>query len=156
MMHLNYRSQHGGLIKSVEISKHSIVISVFSCRLPWNTKHPIGYIIANISEYTYAVYSFVLISGILSLAIGAHLCAIAMTKDIKSNLISIDKNTKPKKNRVKTFKRLCDFVKFHSTFKQLSNFDKFIVNYCSFFYCTLLVLVVVLKSKCPILLQIYR
>lgn len=46
---------------------------------------------------------------------------------MKNNLISIDKIAKTKKKRLQTHKQFCDIVEFHSTFKQLSDYDEIIL-----------------------------
>lgn len=115
-----------------QVSSVCCKISVSIWRSPVDTKHPVGYTIATMTQYVYLQYSFILCACVVPFSTGVLLYAVVLTKDIKGSLISINKNAKTKKNRLKIHKQICDFAKFHAIFKQLSDYDEFFYQH---FFC---------------------
>ena len=119
MMLLNCQFQFGkefNVLKFRRLQKNQH----FFRRLLWDAKHLFGYTMACIVQYIHIWYSFVLMCGIILFPMVFHLYAVAMAKDMKNTLKSLEKNAKIKENNLKAFHRFCDFVKLHSTLKQLS------------------------------------
>lgn len=57
---------------------------------------------------------------VLSCGAASYLFAIAVTKDIKCILNTINENSKTKMGRKRIYKQLNEFIGLHSTLKQLS------------------------------------
>lgn len=58
----------------------------------------------------------------ISFGIGFSFFAIALAKDIKNDLRLLNICARNKEKRLQAVKQLNEFIKFHSTTKQLSNF----------------------------------
>lgn len=95
----------------------------FSLRFPFDTKSPVGYVIAIILQYIYARYSCIFAGCILSFAIGAFLFALTMIKDIKCCLESVNGSIKIKDYQLILI-RFINFLKYFSDAKLLSELMK--------------------------------
>lgn len=95
-------------------------------RFPFNSNHPIGYLIAVILEYIIIGYENGVNTCTLSLGIGIFWIIIASTKRIKHILHKIDDHkTRTNKNYSNKFEQLAEIVHAHKDLKQLSkNFMK--------------------------------
>lgn len=92
-----------------------------SNRFPFDSKRPVGYMIAVILEYITFLYLLNIAAFCGSLETGCFMFMISFTNDIQRNLQSMNENTKSKrKQRTQTPRQLIDFVEFHSATKQLS------------------------------------
>lgn len=67
---------------------------------------------------------------VMSFTIGSSLTLIAVTKDLIAIIKSINKVMHDEKNQLQTNEQLNDFIKLHSSVKQLSKYKSFILfNY---------------------------
>lgn len=82
-------------------------------------KKPFGYAIAFAVQYTAMVFVHCNIAYMISLAFG-----MSIIKNIRSNIYSINKNVKSKE---KIFKKISNFIDFHSILEQLRNMWMFIM-----------------------------
>lgn len=89
-------------------------------RFPFNWKDPFFYALAMTIEYLVTIDLFYFVSCLISLKIGTLLFSIAITKDIKRSLHSINKMAKSNNKHAQIFIELTNFVEFHLKAKQLS------------------------------------
>lgn len=89
-------------------------------RFPFDWKNPIGYTAAYGIECAMGGQEFLLSSCLACLGVVAFLLGMAMTKDLRNILFTIQKNNKAKRNRSHGVKKLYQFIEFHSIPKQLS------------------------------------
>lgn len=95
----------------------------FCGRFPFDTNNAIGYGLAIILQYQFVKYGFLIITWLLTMLLGVFIIVIGLTGDLKSDLKLINESAKSKSKQFQLGKQLCDFVEFHSTSKQLSNFS---------------------------------
>lgn len=101
--------------------KYEICFFLFEkCRLPFDWKNPIGYLIAVTLQYIIAIYAAIFMSCIVTLGFGAFLFAVAVNKISKQSLYTICKKAKHKTSQTHLLKRLHEFIHFYSSVKQLS------------------------------------
>lgn len=92
-------------------------------RLPFDSKNPIGFVIALSLEVGTFYYLFNLLGFCITLEIGAFMFMLAATEDIQQNLHSINEYTGSKRRHQQLSKQLINFIDYHSTMKQLSKFS---------------------------------
>lgn len=85
-------------------------------RFPFDWKNPFGYLIAVITEYMIVMSSVLTAGSALTCGIGFYLFIIAMSKNIKANLRSMDRKA-DRKRRNHILKQLIEFLAFHSRVK---------------------------------------
>lgn len=89
------------------------------CRFPFDTKNPIGYLIAVTFEYMQITYEFFLLANLLSLAIGSFSYAMSINKDIKCVLFSMNAYATNKENQFQTtLIKFAEFVEEQSATKR--------------------------------------
>lgn len=102
-------------------------ISFIPCsenRLPFDWTNPVGYLIAFSLEYAIFSYEYFVITCTLALCVGSYCFAIAMTKELKRILNSI--NVEAHDNQSKELQTLfSEFIYTHGNVKQLSTLPIF-------------------------------
>lgn len=94
-------------------------------RLPFDWKHPIGYLVAMIITYIIVCYAYIVIACTVTLGIGAFCYVISATKEIQRILNSINHNAHPNENHVNELKILfSEYIHAHRVAKQLSRIYK--------------------------------
>lgn len=96
-------------------------------RFPIDLKNPFGYLIAFVLQYAAFWYVHCNIACMISIGFGSFLLLMTLIKDIKDDLHHITKSVKVKANRPQTYKKICDFIKFHAILTQyiiMFNFEK--------------------------------
>lgn len=91
----------------------------FVYRFPFNSKQPLGYIVAFIAQNIVAFCLFTITSVCVAVGFGTFLLAISMTNDIRDDLSLINKNAKNKKKIGRALKQLGELIQYHSDAKQL-------------------------------------
>lgn len=92
-------------------------------RFPFDTRNPIGYLIASGLQFVHLAFESFFISNLVSLGVGAFLYALTAIKDLKNILRSIDAQCmqkKPMRERRQAMNQVREFVQMHSELKQLS------------------------------------
>lgn len=90
------------------------------CRMPFDLKTPIGYLMAFALTYVMLKHVYVFASAALSFEIGCYLWVMEFIKDIKNHTNSLNATAKSRRKRWQTMERLRDSIEFHSHIKQLS------------------------------------
>lgn len=99
---------------------HSALLFVYE-RLPFDTKNPIGFIVAGLIQYVFGISLMITIECLAIIVFGTYFMLFPLTKDIKRNLKMINFNAKRRKSRLKIGNRFSQFVQFHSKLLQLSH-----------------------------------
>lgn len=89
-------------------------------RFPFDCENLPEYLIAVMIQYAMTRYTFVVVAAGAALATGGFLLAISIIEEIKIILKSVNKEAKLKKNNFNVLIRISDFIRIHSTLKQLS------------------------------------
>ena len=90
-------------------------------RFPFDTKNPIGYLIAVILEYIIFVYAYFIIACTLSLAMGAFWFAISGTEEFQRFSTIINAKAQANLNQIMKIKTsFTEFFEAHGIVKQLS------------------------------------
>ena len=92
-------------------------------RTPFDSKNPIGFIIAITFQYITIAYGLHVIACVLSLGIGAFMFAMASTEEIKFALNTFNKVVNDQitpDNRLFILQQFAVFIHAHSIVKQLS------------------------------------
>lgn len=97
----------------------------FGFRFPFDCKHPVSYLVAICLQYIMTFYIFFVIASLVSLGIGAFILSILSSTEIKLYLDSVRRNAINEKTKLKSLKRLADFVDFHAEVKELSDILNF-------------------------------
>lgn len=113
-----YNNQHG-FFKSFFLRKKNHMICV-SIRFPFNWKTIIGYVAAHCIILVYSLCMIQIISCTINLLIGSSLLLNAITKDIKEDLVSMDKNWKNNQNPVQIRENFAEIIKNRASAVQLS------------------------------------
>lgn len=80
------------------------------------------YIIVVIYQSILSAYNFSLVSYVISIGIGMSVFLMSGTKDMKSNLLSINDRVIAESDQLQvTFKELCDVIQLQASLKQLSS-----------------------------------
>lgn len=89
---------------------------------PFDWKNPAGYCVAVILEYLMTICISYFVGSLAILGISTYILMLAMIKDIKYRLYSINENAKADKNKnpTATVEQFSDFIQMHSMTKQLS------------------------------------
>ena len=90
------------------------------CRLPFDTKTPVGFLIAMSMMIIMTSHATLIGACAVSLTCGSSLYVIAASKCVKKSLHSISRNAHSKKKRIHIFDQLTEFVEFHSRIKRLN------------------------------------
>lgn len=89
-------------------------------RMPYNMNTPVGFLIAISHEFLMYLYVAMVGTCVITLGIGSYIYGIAMSKCIKGSIFSISRHSHCKKNPSRVFKRIVEFVHYHSRKKMLS------------------------------------
>lgn len=92
-------------------------------RFPFDTKNPIGFLVACSFQYTHLGYECFFISNLVTLGLGSFILALTAIKDLKGILRSMNDqctNNRSKRKRLEAYKHLREFVQMHSALKELS------------------------------------
>lgn len=92
-------------------------------RFPFDSNNPIGYSCAIALQYIMTANIFAYVGSITCLGIGAFLLLTSGCRDVRHNLILINKMAKLKRKRLKCLKHITAFVRVHSDMKQLCACD---------------------------------
>lgn len=95
----------------------------FIYRFPFDSKQPMGYVIAFTLQVLLAMCLFTITAACIAVGFGTFLLTISVTKDIKDDFILINKIAKIKKKHAPALKRLTELIQYHSDAKQLSECD---------------------------------
>lgn len=90
-------------------------------RFPFDSKQPMGYTIAITLQILLGMCLCTITAVCIAVGFGTFLLTISMTKDIKDDLILINKIAKIKKNRTPALKQLTELIRYHSKAKQLAH-----------------------------------
>lgn len=90
------------------------------CRLPFDWKTPITYLMALAIMYVVLIHVYIFASAAISFEIGSYLWVVEFIEDIKHDTESINKIAKSRRNRWQTMQRLRDSIEFHCHIKQFS------------------------------------
>lgn len=90
-------------------------------RFPFDTKNPIGYLIAVFMEYIFDLSILVSAKCLAIYLFGTFFMLFPLVNDIKYCLKTINYNARHKKERPKISNQFFQFVQYHSKLKQLSH-----------------------------------
>lgn len=96
-------------------SHNNVCVSI---RLPFNQNYPFGFFLAMSMQFVMLSCMSIIAGCAIALAVGSFLYGIAMTKCIKGSLFAINRGARAKKGR--HLEQIIEFIRFHSTAKQLS------------------------------------
>lgn len=100
--------------------------SFTSKRFPFDWTNPIGYLIVIIIEYVICGYEFFIVAFTLALGIGVFWFGIAVIKELKRIIHSMNNKTKANKSQLNELKVLfSEYIHTHAAIKQLSAFQFF-------------------------------
>lgn len=108
----------------------------FSNRFPFDTKNPVGYLIAAILQIIAMSYQACYLACLLALAVGAVLFASTLMADVTCDINAINDDLRSKKLKSYVSQKFSVLIQFHSDGKQLSptgqskNFDKICSMQC--------------------------
>lgn len=105
-----------------------------SSRFPFDTNNPIGYLLAVVLQYYLTKNIILFVATVISSLVGNFFIGKAFANDMTNDLKLINDSVKVKTNRMQAIKQLCEFIEFHSTVKELSNFVIFIFYLIVFTY----------------------
>lgn len=95
-------------------------------RFPFDSNNPNGYLIAFVLEYITLAYTYFTVECSLALLIGSYWFAIAVTKEIRRILYSINVMTQAKESRSQEMTAIfLEFIDAYAAIKQLSMFAYF-------------------------------
>lgn len=114
---------HPLLNKSYEQKYLLTFLHLFVCfhyRFPFNSKQPLGYCVAFILQILSTMSLCSITAVCVAVGFGTFVLSISMTKDIKDDLILINKIAKSRKKRPQALKQFTELIQYHSNAKQLS------------------------------------
>lgn len=91
-----------------------------SKRLPFDWRTPIGYLAAVFLQVGFTICPFQYIGCFMFLAFGAHMLVTAIIDIMNDQLRTINNMANRKKYRKDLYGKLCEFIRLHADFKQLS------------------------------------
>lgn len=94
-------------------------------RFPFDTKNPIGYLVACSLQYIHLAYEAFFIVNTASLGLGSYFFAMTAIEDVKSILRSINAQCTENistKGQLQALNQVHEFIRMHSTLKQLSSY----------------------------------
>lgn len=130
------RKHFGRFLELMVLTLVHIFIHYKFARLPFDTEHPLVYLIVITYQYIVLVYGFLLLTCCLSMGIGGFLFLRSATTDIKRNLRQFNKCVRIKRHQLRkpcnqrnnkrthkqtneqTFKQLVDIIELHSDSKK--------------------------------------
>lgn len=132
-MHLKCNFRFGTWLKLVDnlvsCSDSLRQYFIYTFRLPFDWRNPLGYTIAFIFQFILSMDLLITILSLTIYAIGTCLILMSLAEDIKCDLNSVKMNARHKKhsgNRLQMFVEFSHLIQFHSSSKQLStNLNKF-------------------------------
>lgn len=107
---------------SLYLNSICILSKIYICRFPFDTKAPIGYLMAYIFQCIVFWLNFLFSLSLVCFGIASFLYGIALAKFLRINLHVINKNAKVKTNRLVAINALTEFFELQSAQKQLSSF----------------------------------
>lgn len=103
------------------LTNDSIICFEKRKRYPFNTKNPLGFIVAIVIEYVFVVNLMIIPKCFYTTGITALPMLFSLASDIKSDLNAIQQSLSYKRKRSKMGKPLSQFIQFYSDARQLSN-----------------------------------
>lgn len=92
----------------------------FSKRFPFDTKNPIGYLIATILQLVAMSHQACYIACFLALALGAFLFSSTLMEDVTGEINAINDDLRTKKSECHILQKFSALIQLHSDAKQLS------------------------------------
>lgn len=89
-------------------------------RIPFNTKHPIGFSVAIVIQFVLIRNVMILLYCFLLIGIATLPMLFPLTDDIKCDMKTIQKSLKNKRKRSKIIESLSQFVQSHADARQLN------------------------------------
>lgn len=105
----------------------SILHAYLHWRFPFDTKKPIGYVIAVILQYISSRFGLMFAATLIGFGIGTYLFTLTLVNDVKCCLKTVHKSAKTKDRRV-TLMHFSNFFQFYSDARQLNKFQ--VINEC--------------------------
>lgn len=90
-----------------------------SCRFPFDTNNPTGYILAFMLQYIMAFYLIFSTATMINLGIGTYLLATSLSNDLLADLHHfIECKLFSEGNKIQALKQIANFCRMHSTSKR--------------------------------------
>lgn len=133
--HVQYCKRCKNEMKLNKLANSSLI---HLCRLPFNWKTPIGYLIALSAEYASVHSALFGFTPVTSFFVGSAFLTTCFVRDIENELPQLNVIARSTRSRKKMMERFCYIVRFHSDAKQLSAMRTIFLQFNSiYFLCRL-------------------